>query len=91
MDRSPWPKLLRYRLWSDDKGLQGMQNKVSSMRLRIKELEGRIQAQRQVAEQAPERTWHLDYVEAYEAEMRQLQAILQEKAAALQAGPRSQD
>jgi hypothetical protein len=42
MDRSPWPKLLRHRPWSDDKGLQGMQNKVSSMRLRIKELEGRI-------------------------------------------------
>jgi hypothetical protein len=44
---------------------------VSFMRLRIHELKGRIRARRRLAEQSPERTWHLDYVEAYQAELRQ--------------------
>ncbi len=44
--------------------------------LRIKELEGRILARRQLVDQAPERTWHLDYVRVYEAELQQLQSAL---------------
>ena len=55
---------------------------VSFMRLRIHELKGRIRACRRLAEQSPERTWHLDYVEAYQAELRQLQGELQGKEAA---------
>jgi deoxyadenosine/deoxycytidine kinase len=50
---------------------------VSFVRLRIHELNGRILARRRLAEQNSERGWHLDYVEAYEAEMPQLQAELQ--------------
>jgi hypothetical protein len=50
---------------------------VSFVRLRIHELNGRILARRRLAEQSSERGWHLDYVEAYETEIRQLQAELQ--------------
>jgi hypothetical protein len=50
---------------------------VSFARLRIHELNGRILARRRLAEQNLERAWHLDYVKAYEAEIRQLQAELQ--------------
>jgi hypothetical protein len=48
-------------------------------RLRIKELEGRIFARKQLAQQAPERSWHLEYVKLYEAEIQQLQATLRSK------------
>jgi hypothetical protein len=58
-------------------GLNAMTSDVSFVRLRIHELKGRILARRRLAEQAPDRAWHLVYVEAYEAEMRQLQARLQ--------------
>lgn len=54
-----------------------MSSDVSFTRLRIHELKGRILARRRLAEQAPDRAWHLDYVEAYEAEMRRLEARLQ--------------
>jgi hypothetical protein len=54
-----------------------MTGDVSVTRLRIHELSGRILARRRLAEQSPERTWHLDYVEVYEAEIRQLQTQLQ--------------
>jgi hypothetical protein len=47
-----------------------------SAHLRIKELEGRIGARRQLAERTPEHTWHLDYVKAYEAEMQDLRSAL---------------
>jgi hypothetical protein len=50
---------------------------VSFARLRIHELNGRILVRRRFAEQNLERAWHLDYVKAYEAEIRQLQAELQ--------------
>jgi hypothetical protein len=50
---------------------------VSFARLRIHELNGRILARQRFAEQNLERAWHLDYVKAYEAEIRQLQAELQ--------------
>lgn len=65
-----------------------MTSEISSMRLRLRELEGRIHARRQLAQQAPERAWHLDYVEAYEAEMRQLlaQIISQELSSHAQIG-----
>jgi hypothetical protein len=59
-----------------------MPGDVSFLRLRIHELKGRILARRQLAEQSPERTWHLDYIETYEAELRQLQSQLQGKEAA---------
>jgi len=51
-----------------------MTSDVSFMRLRIHELKGRILARRRLAGQAPDRLWHLDYVEAYEAEIQQLLA-----------------
>ncbi len=54
-----------------------MANAVLAAHLRIRELEGRIVARRQLAERAPEHTWHLDYVKAYEAEMQDLQSVLQ--------------
>ena len=54
-----------------------MSNDVSFVRLRIHELNGRILARRRLAEQNSERARHLDYVKAYEAEIRQLQAELQ--------------
>jgi hypothetical protein len=53
-----------------------MTDKTALVHLKIKELEGRIFARRQLAAQAPERAWHLDYVEAYETQMRQLEAEL---------------
>jgi hypothetical protein len=59
-----------------------MTGDVSVTRLRIHELKGRILARQQLAGQKPERAWHLDYVETYEAEIRQLQAELQGKEAA---------
>jgi predicted secreted protein len=49
---------------------------LSSLRLRLRELEGRVHARRKLAGQASERQWHLEYVEIYQAEMRQLQCVL---------------
>ena len=54
-----------------------MTSDFAQVRLRIWELEGRILARRQLARQAPERAWHLDYVMAYGDEMRRLQAQIQ--------------
>jgi hypothetical protein len=59
------------------KGPDFMTHDYARMRLRIRELEGRIHARRQLAGKAPDRAWHLDYAEAYEAEVRQLQARIQ--------------
>ncbi len=50
-----------------------MTGDVSLMRLRIHELEGKILARQRLADQAPERAWHLRYVETYAAEIRKLQ------------------
>jgi hypothetical protein len=50
---------------------------LSSMRLRLRELEGRIRARRQLANGSPERQWHLEYVEIYTEEMQKLHAQLQ--------------
>ena len=47
--------------------------------LKIKELEGRVLARRQLAGQSPDRAWHLDVARAYEAEMRQMQTELQRR------------
>ncbi|WP_230532372.1 hypothetical protein [Microvirga roseola] len=66
-----------------------MTSDLSFAHLRIKELEGRILARRRLAEGSPERDWHLSYVEAYEAEMQQLQAALREKGAATPTQSRS--
>lgn len=63
---------------------------MSFAHLRIKELEGRILARRRLVEQAPHRTWHLDYIEAYEAEMQQLRAALSKKASTTHAPPKAQ-
>ena len=60
-----------------------MANAILSAHLRIRELEGRIVARRKLAERAPEHTWHLDYVKAYEDEMHDLRSVLRSDHSAL--------
>lgn len=65
-----------------------MTSDASLMRFRIHELEGKIIARQRLAEQAPDRDWHLRYVETYAAEMRRLQVelLLKELASTIQSG-----